>query len=491
MTARHTGWLIVAAALVGPIQASAQESGRDRPLPTPAERLDYLAFTAADEVVPYLAALAEATGGFELDTLVILNDGMRGVVPIPVARIPILSPLGETPAVRVLILGSQHGTERSGLEVGLRIIRDLVDGDLESLRQKLDVRVIPMTNPLGVARRTRGAAGGIDLNRDHIVLAAAEARAIWAEVADWRPHLVLDLHELGPTEYTIQIGVPTHPNVDHRLAEFARYYMLPQVANRLARGNVWFHEYVAAWTDDENGDGNGDKTYYTPAPLEAANARNAFALAGVVSFLVETSSSRDIMGLEERTERVYLTTRAFLEAAVLLAEELTTVVEGASVLRDSSLSVAARYTASSSGSKLPWVQLNDRGLRVRTTLSPWLPVVTIDATLSVPAGWMIEDRGGKLVDALRAHGFDVERLDEPTARVVQVYPACPEDVADSSIKPPETHHFPAGSWWISADQTGARLLFTIVEPWSQDGWFAGAGEIDCTEDTYPVYRVPA
>jgi hypothetical protein len=197
------------------------------------------------------------------------------------------------------------------------------------------------------------------------------------------------------------------------------------------------------------------------------------------------------MGLEERTERVYVTTRAFLEAAVLLAAELTTVVERASGLRDSSLSVAARYTPTSSESKLPWVRLNDRGLRVRTTLSPWLPAVKIDAALSVPAGWMIEDRGGELIGALEAHGFNVDRLDAPTARLVQAYPACPEVAADSSIEPPETRRFPADSWWVSADQPGARLLFTIVEPWSQDSWLAAVAEIDCTVDTYPVFRVPA
>ncbi len=432
MIGRHAAWFIAAAALVGPMQVSAQELGRDLPLPTPAERVDYLAFTAADEVVPYLAALLEATGGFELDTLVVLDDGISGVVPLPVARIPVLSALGKRPAVRVLILGSQHGTERSGLEVGLRVIRDLVDGDLVPLRRTLDVHVIPMTNPLGVARRTKGAAGGIDLNRDHVALATAEARAIWAEFTDWRPHLVLDLHEIGPTEYTVQIGVPTHPNVDRRLTEFARYYMLPQVANRLARANIWFHEYVAMWTEEE--DGHGDGKYYTPAPLEAATARNAFALAGVVSFLVETSSSRDIMGLEERTERVYVTTRAFLEAAVLLADKLRTVVAGASGLPDSSLSVVARYMATSSESKLAWVQLDDRGLQVRKTLNPWLSIVKINAALSVPAGWMIEGRGGDLIGALKAHGFDVERLDKPTAHLVQVYPPCPEVVADSSIE---------------------------------------------------------
>ena len=159
MSIRNPAWLVGFALLVIPIHALAQESGRSRPLSTPAEQKEYLSFTAADEVVPYLTALVEATGGFELDTLITLIDGSSGVVSVPVARIPVLSEPGGPPVVRVLILGAQHGTERAGLESGLRIIRDLVDGELEPLRRTLDVRVIPMTNPLGVIRRTMGAAG--------------------------------------------------------------------------------------------------------------------------------------------------------------------------------------------------------------------------------------------------------------------------------------------------------------------------------------------
>ena len=358
-------------------------------------------------------------GVFRLDTLIVLNRGNGDVVPLPVARIPVSSPPGETPAVRVLILGSQHGTERAGLEVALRIIRDLVDGDLGPLRRTLDVRVIPMTNPLGVIRRTKGAAGGIDLDLDHVVLAAEETRAIWAEAADWRPHLVLDLQEMGPTEYTVQIGIPTHANVDSDLATFARYYMLPQVANQLARSDIWFHEYVASWTEE------GKESYYTPAPLEAGNARNAFALAGAVSFLVETSSSRDIMGLAERTERMYVATRAFLEAASLLAQELIRVAVQASALPDTTLSLTARYTSPKVDSSLPWAKLNERGFRVREPLSPWLPVVEVGSVLSTPAGWMIEGRAGALIGALEAHGFEVERMGGPTNRSVQVYPKLP------------------------------------------------------------------
>jgi len=489
MIDRRSAWLVFhavfLAVLCAPIYGFAQESGRGQPFPTPAEQAEYLSFTAADEVVPYLTSLVDAAGGFQLDTLIVLNRGNGDVVPLPVARIPVSSPLGETPAVRVLILGSQHGTERAGLEVALRMIRDLVDGDLGPLRRTLDVRVIPMTNPLGVIRRTRGAAGGIDLNLDHVELAAAETRAIWAEVADWRPHLVLDLHEMGPTEYTVQIGIPTHPNVDSDLATFARYYMLPQVANQLARSDIWFHEYVASWADE------GNELYFTPATLEAGDARNAFALAGAVSFLVETASSRDIMGLAERPEHMYVTTRAFLEAASLLAEELMRVVEQASAFPDTTLSLTARYTSPKADSSLPWVKLNERGLRVRETLSPWLPVVEVESVLSTPAGWMIEGRAGELIRTLEAHGFDVERMSGPTNRSVQVYPTCPDLAADSSIGQPETRRFRAGSWWVPADQPGARLFFTIVELWSPDGSLSVADDFDCAQDTYPVFRVPA
>lgn len=487
MIGRWTATAALVATTAVPGHGFAQESGRDRPLPTPAERLGFQSFTAPEEVFPWLETLAEAAGGIEIDTMVLLSDGVGGAVPIPVVRIPVASAMGETPAVRVLILGSQHGTERAGLEVGLLVIRDLVDGQLRQLRQALDVRVIPMTNPLGVARRTRGAAGGVDLNRDHVALAAAETRAIWAEIANWRPHLVLDLHELGPTEYTVQIGVPTHPNVDPDLATFARFYLLPHVANQLARADVWFHEYVAVW----EGEGEQVETYYTPAPLEAANARNAFALAGAVSFLVETASTRDIMGLPERSERMYVATRAFLEAAALLAEDLARVADRASQPPETALSIDARYAGDPAGTELPWVKRNERGLRVRTTLRPWRPVVETRAVLSLPKGWMVEASGAELVDALTVHGFEVERLAAAATRRVQAYPVCPDVAGEAALSDAEDRDFPAGSWWIPANQAGARLLFTIVEPWSADSWFAGEHTAQCPQETYPVYRVPA
>ena len=476
-------WLSVALLVLPPVSI-AQEAGPNRTLLTPAEQASYLSFTAVEEVVPYLTSLAETVGGFELDTLAILNGGVSGAVPIPVARLPITTAMGDRPVVRVLVLGSQHGTERAGLEVSLRLIRDLAGGELSSLRQNLDVRIIPMTNPLGIVRRTRGGAGGVDLNRDHIVLAAPETNAIWAETASWSPHVVLDLHELGPSEYKIQIGVPTHPAVHADLSTFARFYMLPQVANRLARSDVPFHEYVAAEPIGES----EDNLYYTPPPLEAANARNAFGLAGAASFLVEASSSRDVLGLETRTGQMYLATRAFLEAAVLLASELTAASEAARHRPQGALPITFRYVARAPAAQLPWITINERGLRERTALRPWLSVVEVEAELSVPAGWIIEGRGGELAGVLQAHGFEVQRLDAAATYDVQSYAVCPAAPGEELLPPAERRLFPAGSWIVRSDQPAARLLFTIIEPWSQEGWFGGNGA-ECS-DSYPVHRMP-
>ncbi len=140
MIDRRSTWLVFhavsLAVLFAPIYGFAQDSGRGRPFPTPAEQAEYLSFTPADEVLPYLSSLVDAAGGFQLDTLIVLNRGNGDAVPLPVARIPVSSPLGETPAVRVLILGSQHGTERAGLEVALRMIRDLVEVGIKMAREE-------------------------------------------------------------------------------------------------------------------------------------------------------------------------------------------------------------------------------------------------------------------------------------------------------------------------------------------------------------------
>ncbi len=482
--------------------ARAQAPAEPLALPTPAERAGYRAYTAPDEVAPYLDRLSREVEGLVAGTL-------------PDSRIPVLriaSTDAESP-LRVLIVAAQHGTERAGLEVGLRIARDLAVGRLARLRSRIEVRIAPMANPYGVENRRRTSAEGIDLDRDHVRLEASATRALWGEYVRWRPHLVLDLHELGPSEYPLQVGVPTHPNAPGA-RRLARYYLMPYVANALARADVSFHEFVAPWVDGETTeraavparDGlEADETaWFTPPPLDPSSARNAFALAGSASFYIATSSSRDIIGLRERTERLHRAVSALLTAAAARAPEAIATYEAAASLPKDSLVVQARYVEARPGAGMPWIFMNERGQREQGHLRPWRSQVSVERRLSTPRGWWIEPDQRALIEALRAHGFEVEEAGSGEGNAVPTalaYPGCPgmgDHVAtEPSGAEPDVAGLvaverPVEALWVAADQPGGRLLFTLIEPWSRGGWFTsgdGPSPEDCDPDgRFPVYR---
>jgi hypothetical protein len=93
----------------------------------------------------------------------------------------------------VLFICSQHGDEPAGREACLIRMRQLPRA------AGVTYLFVPNANPDGRAANTRGNSAGIDINRDHLLLRTAEARAMALVIRDWKPDVIHDLHEFGPT----------------------------------------------------------------------------------------------------------------------------------------------------------------------------------------------------------------------------------------------------------------------------------------------------
>ncbi|RCG21482.1 DUF2817 domain-containing protein [Streptomyces diacarni] len=199
-----TAALTSAALLVPLLATTAQAAPRDgsAALRTGFERTHGQHWTTQSEEEEFLRAVDAAGRRVTLDTIGRTEQGR----PLRLARIGAPSPEGPAKVRRgnsLLLICSQHGNEPAGREACLSTIRDLAFAEDRATQRFLSattVLVVPTANPDGRAADTRGNADGVDINRDHLALETAEARAMAAVLRDYRPDTVYDLHEYGAHE---------------------------------------------------------------------------------------------------------------------------------------------------------------------------------------------------------------------------------------------------------------------------------------------------
>ena len=534
---RRTIWLLIAAVAMsgslGPSYGSGAGKEGQSLIKTPAEEAGYLAYTQNEAIASFLSALAARTPELRVSTV-----GRSLGTPEYGARDIFLAVLAEKPASgpealdrtkpTVLFTAAQHGNEQSAKEAALWLLRDLAAGELKPLLKKVNVLVMPQTNPYGNFRNVRTNELELDMNRDHVKLEAEGVRAIHRVFRAWRPEVTIDVHEKGDDYYRVSIGCVSNVNIAAGLQDFSREVILTEVEKTLKKKNFTFFEYLVTeelGVDTSSGSarpegGRGPREEMKRfSTTDLNDGRNSLGIFESLSFIQEGASRHDIETLKARTTWQYNGLRAFLESVAGHAPEVLKLAgdlrarlleRAAARAEDDPVHMRMRYVRDPAvpelllkGFERGAAPAAGRVLRVdkkagetvtAADLAPaaapggakvvdqvvkhWFP--NVEPTLSVnrPAGYIIKGDRLDIIETLLNLGVEVGMFDRDAIVDAEVYevaaivPAgldyeAPQkiDVAAKAVKIPAKK----GDFYVGCVQPAANLVPCLLEPQSDYG----------------------
>jgi len=403
----------------------------------------------------------------------------------------------------VLLIGQQHGDEPAGAEALIVIAQELAGGKLAALLDRIDVVILPRANPDGAAAEKRVTAGGIDPNRDHLLLRTPEAQAQAQLMREFAPVVVVDSHEFTAIgRYVEKFGAVQRFDA---LIQYAMTANLPPFVTQASE--QWFRGPVLQALRAQ---GLSSEFYYTTSTDLADNkvsmggvnpdtGRNVNGLRNAVSFLIETRGVG--LGRAHLLRRVHTHVTAItsvLQSAAARADDL------AKLRRFVDAEVAAKacrgemiVEAAATPSEFKLLMLDPVTGADKPVDVAWDSALELTAVKrrARPCGYWL---GAEQADAalrLRGLGVQVQRLDEPGALRGEAYAETARELvtrsdvrgaiadAGSAGLPaqvlrvavdlvPSLIDVRAGSYYIGLDQPLANLVIAAMEPDTQNGFVA-------------------
>lgn len=500
-------------------------------LTTRPERTEYRETSRYDEVVAFMEAADRASPLIHLTTFGTTNEGRQLPLAV-VGRVADASPAAVRASGKTVVYlqGNIHAGEVEGKEALQVLLREIVQGRHGALLDSLVLLVAPIYNADGNERidpmnrpRQHGPIGGmgvrpnaqgLDLNRDHTKLESPEARGLARMLTAYDPHVVIDLHTTNGTYhgYHLTYAPPLHPNTPAEIDRILRREWLPAVTEAARREGDWLLYYYGNVPSAEEGSPSVERGWYTfdhrpRFGTNYAGLRNRFGIL---------SEAYSYLTFRERIE----VTKDFVDRTLGWARAHATSIRRATAAADRDdvrgrpLALTARLRREGpveilmgdvfeEANPLTGHMMLRRSDTVHVERMPEFQAFDAAETERAPAMYLLPPGMDSVVERLRMHGVRVDSVDDVPARV-EVFRIDSTTVAE---RPFQGHHERRiwGRWeprtlemtprmlGVPMDQPLARLVFTLLEPRSDDGfaawnlldrWIAGDG-------AYPILRVPA
>jgi len=507
--------------------AACAPAGSTPDLTTRAERTGFMETSSYEDVVAFARAAAEADPTIHYTTFGYTSEG-RALPLLVVGDVADATPGSVRAAGKTVVYlqGNIHAGEVCGKEALQMLLADWVEGRHREWAGSLVLLVAPIYNADGNERvsltnrpRQNGPRGGMgqrpnaqgyDLNRDHMKLDSPEARSFARLLTEYDPQVTVDLHTTNGTRhaYHVTYSPPLHPNTPASIEELLRGRLLPHLTEEIRQKHGWEYYYYG---NASRQDGEQRWVTFDHRPRFNNNyvgLRNRIALLSE-AYAYATFEDRVYASLYFVEEVLdYVSEHAAEVRDVVAAADAESVVGQTLALR-----AEPARSAEPVGILMGEVDQETHPLTGATILrrrdvqrvERMYEYGTFAPTESdvVPRGYLVPPRLRDVMIRLAAHGVRTEPASSAETAVEEFR----VDSVTTTERPFQGHDEQTlhGGWeattvtpedgtmWVPADQPLGRLVFSLLEPRSDDGfadWGLLAGELSPGQP-YPILRVPA
>lgn len=313
--------------------------------------------------------------------------------------------------LKIFLLAGQHGDERYGRKAVNKLINTFESGSPIDKSISLRLAILSNANPDGSSLKRRTNALGVDLNRDHLFLKAAETRAIHSFIREWKPHLIVDIHNYpSRRKHLLQKGMLMHHDV---LIDIPTNPSTVFANNQFHQNKL--NELIYTVKRDLLSTGFSCERYFIIKPSwrarhstpDIVDARNFLALRyNITTILLEGRTPTHDDGKVKREHLKSAQLSALLSILIWAYQNKEYLFETRKYLQTmgQKIGIRSKYIVSKQPFNMSFRNTCSNNTYV-ISLSKYCPDLKLTKRTTLPSAYAIPKDKDKIIDLLHKHGF--------------------------------------------------------------------------------------